>query len=66
MSAPDTNTKTQEKRHKGALVGMPLAAGIATVLFLAVLAWVAFSEPRTSAPAEPLDASVTTGAAATE
>ena len=48
MSAPDTNLETQEKRHYGPLGGMPLAIILASVVFLAVMAWMAVSgdEPR--------------------
>ncbi len=48
LSAPDTNIKKQEKRHKGPLSGMPLAAVIAALGFVGVLAWMAWTgmEPR--------------------
>jgi len=48
MSAPDTNLETQEKRHKGPLSGMVLAAVIAAVGFAGLLAWLAWNgiEPR--------------------
>lgn len=43
MSAPDTNIKTQEKRHKGPLSGMVLAVVIAALMFLALILWLAWS-----------------------
>lgn len=43
MSAPDTNIKTQEKRHKGPLSGMILAVVIAALLFLGLLLWLAWN-----------------------
>lgn len=48
LSAPDTNIEKQEKRHKGPLSGMALAAIIAALGFVGVLAWLAWTgmEPR--------------------
>lgn len=39
MSAPDTNIKTQEKRHKPSLFGIAVSLGFAAVLLTAFLFW---------------------------
>lgn len=41
MSAPNTNTETQVKRHKGPLWGMALVGLFVAGMFLALAAWVA-------------------------
>lgn len=43
MSAPDTNIKKQERRHRGPLGGMKLAVGFAAVLFVLWVAWLFFA-----------------------
>lgn len=48
MSPPDTNVEKQTKRHKGPLAGIPLAIAIAAVVFVAFLAWSAFTGTDTS------------------
>ena len=35
MSPPDTNVKTQARRHRPALIGILLAVGFAAILFAA-------------------------------
>ena len=40
MSAPDTNTEKQAKRHKPPLIGMPAAIILATVLFIGVMIYI--------------------------
>ncbi|MBY6003596.1 hypothetical protein KUV62_06740 [Salipiger bermudensis] len=61
MSAPDTNIKTQEKQHKGPLVGIWGGLGIVAILLVGWLAWV-FAAADDSEPA----AATTEPAAATE
>lgn len=39
MSAPDTNTKTEEMRHKPSLLGIKSVLIFATVLLVGWLAW---------------------------
>ncbi len=47
MTAPDTNMKKQTKRHKGPLVGMAVAVGIALILLLWLLFRTAADTPET-------------------
>jgi hypothetical protein len=44
MSAPDTNVKKQERRHKPALVGMAVAAVVVIAAIIAVNAFGADEE----------------------
>ena len=55
MSAPNTNVKKQERRHKTPLVGMVWAILFAAVLFVGLVIWRAFSgnEPGDG---QPIDA----------
>jgi len=39
MSAPDTNIKTQEKRHRGPLIGMAAGVAFAVILLTGLLVW---------------------------
>ncbi|SFA76111.1 hypothetical protein SAMN05421688_0669 [Poseidonocella pacifica] len=39
MSAPDTNTKTQEKQHRAPLNGMKIAVGFALLLLIVWVGW---------------------------
>ncbi|MEQ5870450.1 hypothetical protein J4E08_11135 [Sagittula sp. NFXS13] len=43
MSAPDTNIKTQERRHKGALGGMKLVLGFVAVILLIFVGYLFFA-----------------------
>ncbi|WP_425098651.1 hypothetical protein [Tropicibacter sp. S64] len=43
MSAPDTNVKTQETRHRPALAGIKLSLAVAAALFLGWFGWVVIS-----------------------
>lgn len=61
MSAPDTNIDVQEERHKGPLVGMPLAAVLASVVFLAVLGYYTLTGAD-----DPAEVEVTAPAAASQ
>ncbi|RVT84044.1 hypothetical protein DXV76_10095 [Rhodobacteraceae bacterium CCMM004] len=60
MSAPDTDIKKQERRHKGPLVGIAWAAGVAGVLLVLFLGWTALNgnEPGDGVP---IEAESTTG-----
>lgn len=40
MSAPDTDTEEQEKRHKPTLMGMAAAVGFALILLFVLIVWV--------------------------
>lgn len=40
MSAPDTNVKKEERRHRPALTGMAVAAGFAGLLLIAFLVYI--------------------------
>ena len=51
MSAPKTNIEKQSRRHRGPLIGMWIAVGLALLLFLIWLIWVfAYAEPDVGAP----------------
>lgn len=39
MSAPNTDPKTQAKRHKGPLVGIALGAGAALIALALLILW---------------------------
>lgn len=60
MSAPETNVKKQEKRHKGPLGGMLWVVAFALILLVALIIWVSAggNEPGNDEPVE--------GAASTE
>lgn len=52
MSAPKTNIEKQTRRHRGALIGMWVAVGLALVLFVIWLIWIfAYADPETDVPA---------------
>ncbi len=42
MSAPDTNTETQKRRHAGPLAGMKLVVVFALVLLAALIGWTVY------------------------
>ncbi|QYX58180.1 hypothetical protein K1T73_07395 [Roseovarius sp. SCSIO 43702] len=54
MSAPDTNVKKQEKRHKGPLAGMLAVVIFAGVLLIALGAYIVYqgNEPRDAEEAD--------------
>ncbi|ETX29241.1 hypothetical protein [Roseivivax isoporae] len=43
MSAPDTNTEKEEKRHRPALLGIRATLVYAGILLIAFIAWISFS-----------------------
>lgn len=52
MSAPKTNIEKQTRRHRGALIGMWVAVGLALVLFVIWMIWVfAYADPEIDDPA---------------
>ncbi len=53
MSAPDTNTKKQTKRHKPSLVGISLAVIVAGLLLIWMLSRVLVTGEETSDQAAP-------------
>ncbi len=63
MSAPNTNVKKQEKRHKGPLWGMVWAVAVALILLVGLVLWMTGSgnEPGND---EPVDGSAVTGESA--
>ncbi len=50
MSAPDTNTKKQAKRHKVPLLGMFLAVVIAIAVLIWLLTSILMTEPEADGP----------------
>lgn len=51
MSAPDTNIEKQADRHKGPLVGMPMAVIVAVLAMIAVAIYMLSIDPAdTAAP----------------
>ncbi len=54
MSASETNTEKQVKRHRGPLVGIAFAILWAAVLFVGYLIWTAYQadNPTAESPAE--------------
>jgi len=54
MSAPDTNIKKQEKRHKGPLAGMVAVVIFAGVLLIGLVAYLVYqgNEPRDAEEAD--------------
>jgi hypothetical protein len=54
MSAPETNVKNQEKKHKAPLLGMKWVVGFALALLVILVAVLSFSgnEPANDQPIE--------------
>ncbi len=52
MSAPETNTEKQKKRHKTPLAGMGIVTGFALVLLVALIAFLSINgnEPADNEP----------------
>ena len=47
MTAPDTNTKKQAKRHRGPLIGMAAGVGVALVLLIWMFGRTVSDSPET-------------------
>ena len=55
MSAPDTNVKKQEEKHKPALLGIKGAIGFAALLLVLFVGWVIINGQEPETPATQID-----------
>jgi len=55
MSAPDTNTKTEERKHKPALIGIRASIIAGVALTLALIFWVTMRGEEPATPETRID-----------